>query len=82
MDAAVEEILAAVRQGGDGAVRDYTRRFDGADLEHLRVSEAELDAALAEMENLGLSKLITYQNTLFQANKAKLGLTYAYPGNQ
>ena len=34
------------------------------------------------MENLGLSKLITYQNTLFQANKAKLGLTYAYPGNQ
>ena len=44
--------------------------------------EAELDAALAEMENLGLSKLITYQNTLFQANKAKLGLTYAYPGNQ
>ncbi len=44
--------------------------------------EAELDAALAEMENLGLSKLITYQNTLVQANKAKLGLTYAYPGNQ
>ena len=46
VDAAVEEILAAVRQGGDEALRDYTRRFDGAELEHLRVSEEELDAAL------------------------------------
>ncbi len=44
--------------------------------------EAELDAALAEMENLGLSKLISYQNELFQANKAKLGLKFAYPGNK
>ena len=44
--------------------------------------EAELDAALAEMENLGLSKLISYQNELFQANKAKLGLKFAYPGNR
>ena len=44
--------------------------------------EAELDAALAELENLGLSKLISYQNELFQVNKAKLGLTFAYPGNQ
>ena len=43
--------------------------------------EAELDAALAEMESLGLSQLIEYQNGLFQANKAKLGLVYAFPGN-
>ena len=31
---------------------------------------------------LGLSKLIAYQNELFQANKAKLGLKFAYPGNK
>lgn len=43
--------------------------------------EAELDAALAEMESLGLSQLVEYQNELFQANKAKLGLEYAFPGN-
>lgn len=44
--------------------------------------EAELDAALAEMEKLGLSKLVAYQNELFQANKEKLGLTFAFPGNE
>lgn len=44
--------------------------------------EAELDAALAEMENLGLSQLIEYQNERFQENKAKLGIEYAFPGNR
>ena len=44
--------------------------------------EAELDAALAEMDKLGLGQLIQYQNELFQQNKQKLGLTFAYPGNE
>ncbi|MDY2654024.1 MAG: extracellular solute-binding protein [Eisenbergiella porci] len=44
--------------------------------------EAELDAALVEMENLGLGKLVAYQNELFQKNKEKLGLAFAFPGNQ
>lgn len=44
--------------------------------------EAELDGALAEMEQLGLSSLISYQNTLFQQNKQKLGLSFAFPGNR
>lgn len=44
--------------------------------------EAELDAALEEMENLGLSKLIAYQNELFQKNKEKMGIKFAFPGNE
>lgn len=44
--------------------------------------EEELDAALAEMENLGLSQLTEYQNKLFQTNKEKLGLDFAFPGNE
>ena len=44
---AVAAIIARVRTGGDGAVREYTRRFDtgGADPGPLLVSDAELDAA-------------------------------------
>ena len=33
VDAAVAAILADVRTRGDEALREYTRRFDGADLE-------------------------------------------------
>ena len=36
--AAVQAILADVRQRGDAAVRDYTERFDGVTLDQLRVT--------------------------------------------
>ena len=44
---AIEEILAGVRERGEAALRDYTRRFDGVDLGALplAVSEAEFRAA-------------------------------------
>ena len=40
-----EEVFADVRGRGDAAVRDYTRRFDGADISDFRVSEQEFAAA-------------------------------------
>ena len=45
VSAAVDEILANVRRRGDDALRDYTRRFDGAELQDLWVSAEEFDAA-------------------------------------
>jgi histidinol dehydrogenase len=50
--ATVAEIVERVRQEGDGAVLDYTRRLDtaGADPRPLRVSELELAGALANLD--------------------------------
>ena len=45
VDEAVDAILAAVRDRGDAALRDYTRQLDGADLWDLAVSRQELDDA-------------------------------------
>ncbi len=49
--AEVAEIVAAVRDGGDGALAELTRRFDtaGADPAPLLVEPAALDAAIREM---------------------------------
>ncbi|MBB5373520.1 histidinol dehydrogenase [Acidocella aromatica] len=46
---AVAEIIARVRREGDAALLDYTSRFDRVNLtpETLRVSQAEIDTALA-----------------------------------
>src|SRR5918997_90873 len=48
-DARVREIVAGVRREvaahGDAALREYTRQFDGVDVDDLRVSEAEIEAA-------------------------------------
>ena len=45
VSAAVDEIIWEVRRRGDGALRDYTRRFDGAELQDLWVSAEEFNAA-------------------------------------
>lgn len=45
VSAAVDGILADVRSRGDAALRDYTRRFDGAELKDLWAAAAEFDAA-------------------------------------
>jgi histidinol dehydrogenase len=57
----VEEIIAAVRSRGDGALFEYTARFDRLELttETLEVSEEEIDRALAAVsqESLDVLKL-------------------------
>jgi histidinol dehydrogenase len=49
--AEVRAILAAVRSRGDEAVREYTKRFDGADVGALRVPPEELEAALGRIDS-------------------------------
>ena len=50
VSADVAAILAEVRQRGDAALRDYTKRFDGADLTILEVDRAEMEKAVAETD--------------------------------
>ncbi len=45
----VAEILAAVKADGDAAVRDYSLKFDKADVAAFEVTPAEREAALAEL---------------------------------
>jgi histidinol dehydrogenase len=42
---AVREIIADVRTGGDAALREWTYRIDGVDVETSRVAPAEMAAA-------------------------------------
>ncbi len=50
VEATVADIIANVREKGDAAVLDYCRRFDGADLSSLAVTEEEIDEAVAAVE--------------------------------
>jgi len=52
VETAVRAILEDVRRRGDAALFEYTERFDGLrlDAEVLRVTEAESDAALRELD--------------------------------
>ncbi|MFC0220601.1 histidinol dehydrogenase [Pseudochelatococcus lubricantis] len=59
VDAVVRDIIADVAARGDRAVIDYTARFDGLALDpaRLRVSEDEIDAALADSPREALAAL-------------------------
>lgn len=46
----VSDIIKNVRERGDAAVLEYTKRFDGAELSSLEVSEAEIDEAFAAVD--------------------------------
>jgi histidinol dehydrogenase/sulfopropanediol 3-dehydrogenase len=50
VEAAVREILAGVRAGGDAALRAFSERFDGAAPEAFEVSPAERAAAVAALD--------------------------------
>lgn len=48
--AAVAGIIAAVRQRGDAALREYTQRFDGVDRETLEIPRERWAAAAADLD--------------------------------
>ena len=51
VNAAVDAVLAEVRAKGDAALKAYTKRFDGVELEDLRVSEAEIESAWNSLDS-------------------------------
>ncbi|WP_409295426.1 histidinol dehydrogenase [Peribacillus sp. SCS-26] len=46
---AVREIIGSVRTGGDSAVLEWTRKFDGAILDSMKVTREEIEAARNEV---------------------------------
>jgi len=63
VESRVAPILLRVRTEGDAALRDYSRQFDGLDLDALEVPAADLDAAEAELsEELKTAIQTAYAN--------------------
>lgn len=53
----VAGIVAAVRAGGDGAVRAYTQQFDGVELAGFEVGRAEFDAARQALDSVAVGAI-------------------------
>ncbi|MDF0535303.1 histidinol dehydrogenase [Shewanella sp. A32] len=47
----VADIIANVRKNGDAALRDYSRRFDKAEIQNIRLSDAEILTASARVSD-------------------------------
>src|SRR3569623_1101233 len=53
----VETILADIEKRGDAAVRDLSRKFDNWDREDFRLTQAEIDSAMAQLSDQDLSDI-------------------------
>ncbi len=81
----VEPLVAAVRERGGAALRDQAEQFDGVRPENLRVSEADLVQALAELDpdvRTGLERAITNLRIVHQSQVPRDFLTQIGPGAQ
>ena len=78
----VDEILYRVRTEGDGAVLDYTERFQGVRLDEMRVPEAEIEAAYAEAdpEFIAILEEAFANITAFHRNEAEKSFFYEQKG--
>ncbi|MBI9064188.1 MAG: histidinol dehydrogenase [Marinilabiliaceae bacterium] len=58
------KVLEDVQRNGDAAVKKYTRLFDGADLEQLEVSKAEIDSACLSVSAELKSAILTAKQNI------------------
>ncbi len=73
--AAVTEVLSQIEQRGDEAALDYTEKFDGVRPQSLRVTQAEIDAAMESVDPALLQtlKLAAENITRFHAQQKRSG---------
>jgi histidinol dehydrogenase len=79
VDAAVREIIEDVVRRGDEALVDYTRRFDGVDVDPqtLRVGDAEVEAALARCSPEAVAALELAHARIEAFHRAQLPQDYS-----
>ena len=75
---AVRDILAAVKAGGDGAIAELTRRFDGAEPASLRVPPEEIAAAADQVPPELLTALEEAARAIRDFHEAELSAHHGF----
>lgn len=83
MQLKVRKIIAAVRSGGDPAVRKFTRKFDGTELDSSHVTAVEMDRAERQLSAAQLAAIdmaIENVSTFHEAQKPATISVETMPG--
>lgn len=74
----VKTILREVKQDGDTAVREFTRRFDQAEIVRFRVSDAELEEAWNAVDDTLKDDLRTAWDNIVRFHERQLPKDFSY----
>ena len=72
VDIIVQEIIENVVKNGDDALFEYAKKFDGADLSHLQVSQEEIDEAVASTDNFFIETLLMAKSNIEEYHRKQL----------
>jgi len=75
---AVRSIIAAVRERGDDAVREFTETFDGVSSKNFVVTRAELEAALAAAPTELVEALTAARDSVQAFHEAQVRSTHTF----
>ena len=68
----VKDIISTVKKDGDTALRQYTKRFDGADLSLIRVDDEIIKNSLESLDENLISALENAANNIAKFHKAQI----------
>ncbi|MEM9887419.1 MAG: histidinol dehydrogenase [Bacteroidota bacterium] len=83
LEGIVSEVLQKVKQKGDAALREYTARFDGVELDQLQAPQKEIDKAASSLETDLKQAIQTAKNniqTFHEKQQAKVEVIETMPG--
>ena len=72
----VSEIIENVRKNGDAALKEYTKKFDKAELESLIVTQEEIEEAFREVEENYIRILKTARDNIENYHKRQIRSSY------
>lgn len=74
----VLDIIKQVQEKGDKALRDYTKRFDGADIDDLRVSDAEIEEAFDTVDDKLIAVMKESAENIRAFHEKQMETTWTY----
>ncbi len=75
----VAEIIENVKKSGDTALREYSKKFDNADLESIKVSEAEISAAYGVVDEELLQTIKKSKQNIWSFHEKQLQNSWISP---
>ena len=69
VESVVAEVIANVRKNGDTALREYTKKFDKADLDSLEVTQEEIDEAFDLVDDKFIGIITKAKENIYNFHK-------------
>lgn len=77
----VAQVIANVRSNGDAALKEYTKKFDKAELDSIEVTQAEIDEAFAKVDKKFIEVIEKAKENIYNFHKHQVRNSFVISEN-